>query len=63
MKVNMASYVEDLVKCGFLEMKLPRKQRKLTHKASFFIAVIFTCRLYGSITKLFLLVKPNVAYF
>lgn len=28
----MASYVEDLVKCGFLEMKLPRKQRKLTHK-------------------------------
>ena len=35
MKVNMASYVEDLVKCGFLEMKLPRKQRKLTHKASY----------------------------
>lgn len=33
MKV-MASYVEDLVKCGFLEMKLPRKQRKLTHKVS-----------------------------
>ncbi|XP_074616590.1 docking protein 2-like isoform X1 [Acropora palmata] len=32
MKINMASYVEDLVKCGFLEMKLPRKQRKLTHK-------------------------------
>ncbi|XP_027037386.1 docking protein 6-like [Pocillopora damicornis] len=32
MKVTMASYVEDLVKCGFLEMKLPRKQRKLTHK-------------------------------
>ena len=30
----MASYVEDLVKCGFLEMKLPRKQRKLTHKVS-----------------------------
>ena len=39
----MASYVEDLVKCGFLEMKLPRKQRKLTHKVSceqpFFCAV------------------------
>ncbi|XP_068692655.1 docking protein 2-like [Montipora capricornis] len=32
MKVDMASYVEDLVKCGFLEMKLPRKQRRLTHK-------------------------------
>lgn len=45
MKVNMASYVEDLVKCGFLEMKLPRKQRKLTHKASLFKALILSYRL------------------
>ncbi|XP_032232689.2 docking protein 2 [Nematostella vectensis] len=29
--VGMASY-EGLVKCGYLEMKLPRKQRKVTHK-------------------------------
>jgi len=41
MKVNMASYVEDLVKCGFLEMKLPRKQRKLTHKASCDFRLLF----------------------
>ncbi|XP_020897867.1 insulin receptor substrate 1 [Exaiptasia diaphana] len=27
----MATY-EDLVKCGYLEMKLPRKQRKMTQK-------------------------------
>ncbi|KAK3751290.1 hypothetical protein QZH41_012200, partial [Actinostola sp. cb2023] len=31
MKANMATY-EDLVKCGYLEMKLPRKQRKMAHK-------------------------------
>lgn len=52
----MASYVEDLVKCGFLEMKLPRKQRKLTHKASLFDAVIF----YLTTNKLFSVVKLNV---
>ena len=56
MKINMASYVEDLVKCGFLEMKLPRKQRKLTHKASLFDAVLF----YSTTTKLFSVVKLNV---
>lgn len=49
----MASYVEDLVKCGFLEMKLPRKQRKLTHKASydnreFFLLLISSDKLFLS---------------
>lgn len=29
----MATY-EDLVKCGYLELKLPRKQRKVTQKVS-----------------------------
>lgn len=31
----MATY-EDLVKCGYLEMKLPRKQRKMTQKVCVF---------------------------
>lgn len=31
---NMATTYEDLVKCGYLEMKLPRKQRKMTQKVS-----------------------------
>lgn len=35
----MATY-EDLVKCGYLEMKLPRKQRRMAQKVRVIGAVL-----------------------